>query len=165
MYCIAPHHHAAPTATPHRHHCTQADRLKAAARGVRLFGLRPDFPDVEDLYRSRTVQRLVDKRLWSVAATFVEGDRRLQVGLLQTMAAAGDLPLANEYRGLWGLPPDALVVDPQGSNYDCYDCYDFCRCDGAPCATCDSRAYSPAPPAACLLPSPQPCSFFTAVMV
>ncbi len=59
--------------------CIALDRLKAASRAVRAFSLKADFPDVEAMYRQRTLARLVQKRLWSVAATFVGSDPALRV--------------------------------------------------------------------------------------
>lgn len=73
--------------------CIATDRLKAACRAVRHLQLSDEFPDVEALYRHRTVTRLVDKQLWSVAATIVGTDNDLQVpsitGILESSLATG----------------------------------------------------------------------------
>ena len=38
-----------------------------------------EFPDVEQLYKHRTLYRLIEREQWSVAATFVEGNPQWQV--------------------------------------------------------------------------------------
>lgn len=59
--------------------CVALDRLKPAARGVRQLGLAAEFPNVESTYRQRSLARLVSKRLWQVALSFVGSDAALQV--------------------------------------------------------------------------------------
>jgi len=59
--------------------CVAFDRLKPAARAVRQLGLSADFPNIESLYRQRSLARLVGKRLWQVALSFVGNDTALQV--------------------------------------------------------------------------------------
>lgn len=59
--------------------CITLDRLKPAARAVRQLGLQAEFPNIEALYRQRSLARLVGKRLWSVALSFVGSDIALQV--------------------------------------------------------------------------------------
>lgn len=60
--------------------CVALDKLKPAARAVRQLGLQAEFPNIEALYRQRSLARLVGKRLWSVALSFVGSDAALQVG-------------------------------------------------------------------------------------
>lgn len=64
--------------------CVAQDRLKPAARAVRVLGLTAEFPNIESLYRQRSLARLVGKRLWQVALSFVGSDVALQVGGLHT---------------------------------------------------------------------------------
>jgi hypothetical protein len=59
--------------------CVAQDRLKPAARAVRVLGLTAEFPNIESLYRQRSLARLVGKRLWQVALSFVGSDVGLQV--------------------------------------------------------------------------------------
>ncbi|GAX84720.1 hypothetical protein CEUSTIGMA_g12142.t1 [Chlamydomonas eustigma] len=93
-------------------HCIAQDRLKAASRTVRRFGLKEEFPDVESMYRQKTVGRLLGKRLWSVASTFVGNEVSLQTLVLKQMVEAGEGAMAEEYRILFGLPPEVLQLDP-----------------------------------------------------
>ncbi|EFJ45282.1 hypothetical protein VOLCADRAFT_118385, partial [Volvox carteri f. nagariensis] len=93
--------------------CISADRLKAAARATRLFGLRAEFPDIEARYRRAALSKLTSKRVWGVAAAFVGGDAAMQLELLQQMVEAGEAGLADEYRKRFGLPPTALQLDPE----------------------------------------------------
>jgi hypothetical protein len=60
--------------------CVAQDRLKSAARAVRVLGLTAEFPNIESLYRQRSLARLIGKRLWQVALSFVGSDAALQVG-------------------------------------------------------------------------------------
>lgn len=69
--------------------CVALDRLKPAARAVRQLGLQAEFPNIEALYRQRSLARLVGKRLWSVALSFVGSDTALQVICLHDLAALG----------------------------------------------------------------------------
>ncbi len=69
-------------------HCLQFGHLKSAARAVKDFGLQQEFPDVEATYKRKTLDRLVGKGLWGVAATYVGDDQALQV----RPAAAGLRP-------------------------------------------------------------------------
>lgn len=55
------------------------DRLKPAARAVRQLQLSAEFPDVEALYRQRSLTRLMSKRLWAVAQSYAGKDTDLQV--------------------------------------------------------------------------------------
>jgi hypothetical protein len=64
-------------------HCIAQDRLKAASRSVRRFGLKEEFPDVESMYRQKAVGRLLGKRLWTVASTFAGNDVSLQTLVLK----------------------------------------------------------------------------------
>ncbi|PNH06222.1 hypothetical protein TSOC_007411 [Tetrabaena socialis] len=84
--------------------CISADRLKAAARATRVFGLKQEFPDVESRYRRSAVVKLASKRVWAVAATFAGAD---------PMVAADEAGLAEEYRRRFELPPDVLKLDPE----------------------------------------------------
>ena len=40
-----------------------------------------EFPDIDSLYKSRTLARLVAREQFEIAATFVGQDRSLQVGV------------------------------------------------------------------------------------
>lgn len=55
------------------------DRLKPAARAVRQLQLGSEFPNVEAMYRQRSLSRLLNKRLWSVALSYAGSDVALQV--------------------------------------------------------------------------------------
>lgn len=55
------------------------DRLKPAARAVRQLRLAAEFPNIEGLYRQRSLSRLMTKRLWPVALSYVGNDAALQV--------------------------------------------------------------------------------------
>lgn len=55
------------------------DRLKPAARAVRQLQLGAEFPNVEAMYRQRSLSRLLTKRLWSVALSYAGNDGSLQV--------------------------------------------------------------------------------------
>ncbi|GIL53333.1 hypothetical protein Vafri_8955 [Volvox africanus] len=92
--------------------CIAADRLKAAARATRMFGLKAEFPDIEARYRRAALFKLASKRVWEVAATFAGSDGAMQMELLQQMVEAGEAVLADEYRKRFGLPPGALNLDP-----------------------------------------------------
>jgi hypothetical protein len=48
-----------------------------------MLGLTAEFPTIESLYRQRSLARLVGKRLWQVALSFVGSDVALQVSCLQ----------------------------------------------------------------------------------
>lgn len=41
--------------------------------------LQTEYPDVERLYKQRSLDKLIFKGLWSVAAMFASGDRGLMV--------------------------------------------------------------------------------------
>eukprot|EP00878_Enallax_costatus_P036497 GHUV01040991.1.p1 GENE.GHUV01040991.1~~GHUV01040991.1.p1 ORF type:complete len:193 (+),score=43.24 GHUV01040991.1:458-1036(+) len=92
--------------------CVALDKLKPAAKAVRQLGLQAEFPNIEALYRQRSLARLVGKRLWSVALSFVGNDTVLQTTLVRDMAQLGELSLAEDYRKQLGLPPSVLTVDP-----------------------------------------------------
>eukprot|EP00879_Flechtneria_rotunda_P029008 GHRR01031259.1.p1 GENE.GHRR01031259.1~~GHRR01031259.1.p1 ORF type:complete len:747 (+),score=261.21 GHRR01031259.1:313-2553(+) len=92
--------------------CVELNRLKAAARAVRQLGLATEFPNVDALYRQRSLSRLVNRRLWQVALSFVGNDMPLQTQLVQDMADAGELALAEEYRKQLRLPESLLAFDP-----------------------------------------------------
>lgn len=62
--------------------CVTLDRLKPAARAVRQLRLAAEFPNIEGLYRQRSLGRLMSKRLWPVALSYVGNDVTLQVGHL-----------------------------------------------------------------------------------
>jgi hypothetical protein len=64
------------------------DRLKPAARAVRQLKLGAEFPNVEALYRQRSLARLVGKRLWPVALSYAGSEVSLQVCAL---AGRGDM--------------------------------------------------------------------------
>lgn len=59
-----------------------AGRLRAAARSTRVFGLHSVFPDIDRRALRASMQRLMVKRLWSVAAQIIGADRELQLELL-----------------------------------------------------------------------------------
>lgn len=59
--------------------CIALERLKPAARAVRQLGLAAEFPNVEAMYRQRSLTRLMNKRLWSVAQSYAGNDAALQV--------------------------------------------------------------------------------------
>lgn len=59
--------------------CVALDRLKPAARAVRQLKLGAEFPNVEALYRQRSLARLVGKRLWPVALSYAGSEVSLQV--------------------------------------------------------------------------------------
>jgi hypothetical protein len=61
--------------------------LKPAARAVRQLQLGTEFPNVEAMYRQRSLSRLLTKRLWSVALSYAGND-----GSLQVRPAAGQVP-------------------------------------------------------------------------
>ena len=63
--------------------CIAQDRLKSAFIAVRTFRLEDEFPNVEGLYRQKTVARLLGKRLWAVASKVVGSDVSLQTMLLK----------------------------------------------------------------------------------
>ncbi|WIA30602.1 hypothetical protein OEZ86_000682 [Tetradesmus obliquus] len=92
--------------------CVAQDRLKPAARAVRVLGLTAEFPNIESLYRQRSLARLVGKRLWQVALSFVGSDVALQTQLVRDMAEVGEAALAHEYRKQLQLPESVLKVDP-----------------------------------------------------
>jgi hypothetical protein len=69
--------------------CVAQDRLKPAARAVRVLGLTAEFPNIESLYRQRSLARLVGKRLWQVALSFVGSDVALQVGCVELASVHG----------------------------------------------------------------------------
>jgi hypothetical protein len=60
--------------------CVAGEQLKAATHAVRVLGLGEAFPNIEALYRRRSLGRLLDKRLWPVALAFVGAEQELQVG-------------------------------------------------------------------------------------
>jgi hypothetical protein len=60
--------------------CVAGEQLKAATHAVRVLGLGEAFPNIEALYRRRSLGRLLDKRLWPVALAFVGTEQELQVG-------------------------------------------------------------------------------------
>ncbi|GIL89052.1 hypothetical protein Vretifemale_16942, partial [Volvox reticuliferus] len=92
--------------------CIAADRLKAAARATRMFGLKAEFPGIEARYRRAALSKLASKRVWEVAATFAGSDAAMQMELLQQMVEVGEAVLADEYRKRFGLPPGVLNLDP-----------------------------------------------------
>jgi len=67
--------------------CLALDRLKPAARAVRQLGLVPEFPNVEAMYRQRSLTRLMNKRLWPVAQSYAGNDVALQVGCVAACRA------------------------------------------------------------------------------
>ncbi|KAI8465202.1 MAG: ribonuclease H-like domain-containing protein [Monoraphidium minutum] len=91
--------------------CLELGRLKPAAKAVRALGLQKEFPDVEALYREHSLRRLMERRLWQVALSYVGQDARLQALLLGEMVAAGEASLADDYRRQMGLPAAALPID------------------------------------------------------
>ncbi|KAF6257473.1 hypothetical protein COO60DRAFT_1701845 [Scenedesmus sp. NREL 46B-D3] len=100
--------------------CVAQDRLKPAARAVRVLGLTAEFPNIESLYRQRSLARLVGKRLWPVALSFVGSDVGLQVcgaveGLVRQRGSylqTALLFIVTEYRKQLNLPESVLTVDP-----------------------------------------------------
>lgn len=105
---ISPHHHVQePTATSVMPRlsvacaaalqvsfvevCVALDRLKPAARAVRQLQLAAEFPNVEALYRQRSLARLMNKHLWPVALSYAGSDASLQV----RDVAAGMLTVLN----------------------------------------------------------------------
>eukprot|EP00775_Hariotina_reticulata_P004540 gene4540-4792_t len=92
--------------------CVALERLKPAARAVRQLGLTAEFPNIESLYRQRSLARLVGKRLWQVALSFVGSDTPLQTQLVQDMADVGEVLLAEEYQKQLGLPESVLTISP-----------------------------------------------------
>ncbi|KAG1680371.1 hypothetical protein FOA52_015462 [Chlamydomonas sp. UWO 241] len=93
--------------------CIAQDRLKPASKAVRMFSLRSEFPDVESEYRTRSVGRLLAKRVWAVAAQQAGADAKLQELVVRAMVEAGERGMADEYRSLFGLPESALApADP-----------------------------------------------------
>eukprot|EP00877_Chromochloris_zofingiensis_P011233 jgi/Chrzof1/6363/Cz18g05220.t1 len=93
--------------------CVALDRLKPASHAVRALGLQAEFPDVESLYKTRSLARLLDKRLWPVALSFVGNDAALQRTLVREMLACGESELATQYATQLGIPESALQVDPE----------------------------------------------------
>ena len=59
--------------------CISYDRLKSAAGAVKALGLVEEFPQVESMYRERSLERLMNKQQWAVALKFVGKDKDLQV--------------------------------------------------------------------------------------
>jgi len=93
--------------------CIDTQRLRAAAGFVREWRLRADFPDVERQYKERGMEKLADRQLWDVAASFAGQDAGLQAKLLERMALEGEAEQAEVYRLQWGLPATLLQVDPE----------------------------------------------------
>ena len=58
--------------------CLAQDRLKSAFQAVQNFGLVEEYPNVEAMYRQKTVGKLLGKRLWAVASKVVGNDVALQ---------------------------------------------------------------------------------------
>lgn len=120
--------------------CISHSRLREAAAFVRQWGLRADFPDVERQYQAsrcsqhrqqsgpapadplfcsgdaplrpqiRSMEKLMERELWDVAASFAGDDRGLQTCLLTKMAMEGELAMAEMYRQEWNLPHEVLQV-------------------------------------------------------
>lgn len=70
--------------------CVALDRLKPAARAVRQLHLAAEFPNVEALYRQRSLSRLISRRLWSVAQSYAGNDVTLQVVAVERHSATGN---------------------------------------------------------------------------
>ena len=87
------------------------DRWKAAAQAVRSHTLRETFPDVESQYVQKTVQKLVGKKLWTVAIEFCGSDTALQSFVLRSMVEEGEMASASEFRQLLSLPESSIVID------------------------------------------------------
>jgi len=91
--------------------CMKHDRMRAANKAVKQFNLHSQYPNVEALYRKKTVQRLVDRGLFGVAAAFIKpgdegeggGEVELQEMVLSAMLLSGEASMAMEYSQLWGL--------------------------------------------------------------
>ena len=81
---------------------------KTAFIAVRTFGLEDEFPNVEGLYRQKTVTRLLGKRLWAVASKVVGSDVALQKMLLKQVGGHAALGWNIGSRGL-GEPLDCWV--------------------------------------------------------
>jgi hypothetical protein len=95
--------------------CVALDRLKPAARAVRQLQLASEFPNIEALYKQRSLSRLMQKRLWSVALSYAGNDTMLQAALVQGMAEVGELVLAEEFRQQLGLPESTLRPPDPGA--------------------------------------------------
>lgn len=87
------------------------DRMRAANRAVSQFNLHSQYPDVEALYRKKTVHRLVERGLFGVAAAFIKpgeegeggGEVELQEMVLSAMLLSGEASMAMEYSQLWAF--------------------------------------------------------------
>jgi len=87
--------------------CAQAaGRYRTAVRAVRRFRLHADFPDAEALYRQSTVERMMAKGAWEVAAAFAADDGALRAAVLAGARAAGEPGVALELGGRWGAEID-----------------------------------------------------------
>ncbi|KAL0026717.1 hypothetical protein WJX79_006852 [Trebouxia sp. C0005] len=92
-------------------HCVNVDRLKEAVRLVRHLKLQQTFPDIDDMYKQRTLARLIEKEQWAVAATYAGQDKNCQEQVVRAMALAGQLAQADEVREQFGLSKDVLDIN------------------------------------------------------
>ena len=58
--------------------CVASDHLKEACAFVDEFGLKPEFPDLEERYERKTFDHLMEKRVWSAAAVLAEKNPAFQ---------------------------------------------------------------------------------------
>ncbi|KAL0033286.1 hypothetical protein WJX77_001863 [Trebouxia sp. C0004] len=92
-------------------HCVNVDRLKEAVKLVRHLKLQQTFPDIDEMYKQRTLARLIEKEQWAVAATYAGQDKNCQEQVVRAMALAGQLAQADEVREQFGLSEDVLDID------------------------------------------------------
>eukprot|EP00191_Tetraselmis_sp_GSL018_P019951 CAMPEP_0177579826 /NCGR_PEP_ID=MMETSP0419_2-20121207/1187_1 /TAXON_ID=582737 /ORGANISM="Tetraselmis sp., Strain GSL018" /LENGTH=463 /DNA_ID=CAMNT_0019068559 /DNA_START=75 /DNA_END=1464 /DNA_ORIENTATION=+ len=93
--------------------CIAHGRLKEASGFVRQWGLQAEFPGVERKYKVRSMEKLMGRQMWDVAASFAGDDSGLRELLLKRMVADGEPGLAEVHRQEWGLPPEVIEVDPE----------------------------------------------------
>lgn len=91
--------------------CMLHDRLKAASKAVKTFNLVESYPNVEEVYKKRTLEKLVNKGIWGVASNFVGENDELRHHLLMAMAVAGEASFIVHLCSLWNLDPAEFAVD------------------------------------------------------
>lgn len=88
----------------------KAQRYKQADRYAASLGLSAEFPDARDLHKRSTLEKLVKKGQWRLAATLATDTETHMAILVELMLAHGQRAHAVQVCAEWGLQPTSLPM-------------------------------------------------------
>ncbi|KAF0742915.1 hypothetical protein Ae201684P_000844 [Aphanomyces euteiches] len=93
------------------HQALEKSDLKRAHRYVTQFNLHADFPNVENVVREESLEKLCSQKKWSLAINFVGNNAALQVQLFRKLVAAGENTMANKVHDKFQLEIEKAPED------------------------------------------------------